>query len=144
MHAFRGLIRFHDSRILQEKLEFLRSIPLFTNFSRSSLLTVLKKSNLLKFSRYQPLFKEGQVSKHLFLIKAGEFKVQKQLVFRKDQDGRQGSQRGQPSNPLQDRIVLAHIGKNRSCGEEDALEGKVHQNSAICHSSTAEVLAIES
>ena len=40
--------------------------------------------------------------------------------------------------------MLAHIGKNRSCGEEDALEGKVHQNSAICHSSTAEVLAVES
>ena len=75
MHAFRGLMRFHDSRVLQEKLEFLRSIPLFTNFSRASLLALLKKSNLLKFSRYQPLFKEGQVSKHLYLVKEGEFKV---------------------------------------------------------------------
>ena len=59
INAFRGMIRFHDNRILQERLDFLKSIPLLSNFSRVSLLQLLRKANLLEFERYQHAFTEG-------------------------------------------------------------------------------------
>ena len=40
-------------------------------------------------------------------------------------------------------LELAIIGANRVVGEEDALEGGVHQNSAQCLSQKAEVLEID-
>ena len=78
------MLRFHDNRILQERLAFLKSIPLLANFSRGQLLSLLRKATMLEFNRYQYLFREGQVSKSLFLVKEGEFKVCKQLVFNRD------------------------------------------------------------
>ena len=84
IHALRGMLRFHDDRIIQERLAFLKSVPLLANFSRGQLLSLLKKATMLEFNRYQYLFREGQVSKSLFLVKEGEFKVSKQLVFNRD------------------------------------------------------------
>ena len=75
------MITYHHSRVELEYLKFLHNIPALNKFSKASLQILGKKFKPMSPTRFQYLFKEGDPVKKIYIVKKGEFKITKQIVY---------------------------------------------------------------
>lgn len=79
--AFDSVIGKMERRILNDKINFLRNIPVFKLLTKNSLAKItcsLGRSRVLKDSY---LYKEGDPAKSVFIVISGEFEVIKTIVY---------------------------------------------------------------
>ena len=80
--AFDAVIGKIERRALNDKINFLRTIPVFALLTRNSLAKItcsLVKCNMNKDSY---LYREGDSASSVFIVINGEFEVSKTLLYR--------------------------------------------------------------
>jgi hypothetical protein len=73
--AYTSVIGKIEQRMINEKIAFLRELPIFSRFTRSTLQTVLYGLEKMSVVRKKFLFHEGEPCSHVFIITRGEFEV---------------------------------------------------------------------
>lgn len=68
-------------RIRQEKIDFLKSVEIFDQFTRNSIKHMTKLLTRRSFKRGQWLYKEGERAGKVYLVMQGEFKVFKKFAL---------------------------------------------------------------
>lgn len=62
-------------------IQFLKTIPLFSNMETEEIKQILhcSKSKVLSFQKNSPIFEEGEVPEHIFILQKGKILVSKHL-----------------------------------------------------------------
>ena len=68
------------NRLKTEKIDFLRSVELFSQFSRNLIKNLVRSLKKETLNRGQYLFEEGKAVEKVYFIISGEFRVSKQVV----------------------------------------------------------------
>jgi CRP-like cAMP-binding protein len=79
--AFDSVIGKMERRILNDKINFLRNIPVFTLLTKNSLAKITCSLGRNKILKDQYLYKEGDAAKSVFIVIKGEFEVIKTIVY---------------------------------------------------------------
>lgn len=134
------------SKKINEKVEFLKKIPLFGGLSGLELQKLSYFFNEAKFTKNQYLYKEGLPVSHVFFVKSGDFKLIKTGEFVKNTGNfllkdRKSNQRLQLKKKPDLAIVIK--GQNECLGYEDSLkEYPVYKYSCQCSSFIGDCLSI--
>lgn len=64
-----------EQRKLYDNIEFLASIKIFSEWSFNSVKMLFYQTEIVKYSRKQFVYREGDNPKGLFFIRRGEFRV---------------------------------------------------------------------
>lgn len=78
---YRRAVEASRNRIKSEKIEFLKSVEMFSLFQRNSLKNLSKYLTKRKMHRSQVLYKEGQQVNSVYFVIDGEFKVTKKIML---------------------------------------------------------------
>ena len=116
--------------LLNRKVDFLMSFPVFTKWTKGSMQKVSYYFQERTYRRRQFVFRIGDESNELYFIRSGEFQVL-QSISHTPHKGK--------AHPL---CEMAIISKNQLFGEEDMLENQLRSYTCVCHSTVAEVLVI--
>lgn len=65
----------HKNKILNEKLDFLKSFSMFSKWSTNNLKTLLNFCEIRVYQYSSIIFKEKELANYLYLIKNGEIEV---------------------------------------------------------------------
>ena len=66
---------------LEEKVEFLKSMPCFHKWNRVPLCKFSYYCVPTNYKMNQVLIKEGEPLKHVFIVKSGEFEMSKRISY---------------------------------------------------------------
>lgn len=142
---------------LNKLVDFLKSVPTFKHWSKSALLKLTYFFKKKSFIRNQVVYKEGDNSKFLYVIKEGEFEISKKMRPEKDSDldlqmflgprRKEDKRSDKVENVLgKGDIYYPHkvlvLGKGNIFGEEDAVVSRLHTTSVRCISMEGELLCI--
>ena len=120
-----------ENKKLDELIEFLKGIPIFANLSRKKLEKLTYFFNVVEFKRKQIVFHEGDLAKHVYIVKKGEFELKKQI------DVENGRYNKQHIN-----VKVALLARGEVFGEKEVI---LKQNCSVectCYSTTGELLCI--
>ncbi|KAL4482258.1 hypothetical protein ABPG72_018039 [Tetrahymena utriculariae] len=84
--VFRQL--FSDMIESEEKISsisFFLSIPLFSNFRMREINYILQKTKIQVYKKSQIIFNENDIAEHFYIVKKGEFAVQKEIQLKSHQ-----------------------------------------------------------
>ncbi|KAL4473868.1 hypothetical protein ABPG74_022732 [Tetrahymena malaccensis] len=84
--AFRQL--FSDMIESEEKISSISlflSIPLFSNFRMREINQILQKTKIQVYKKSQIVFNENDIAEHFYIVKKGEFAVQKEIHLKSHQ-----------------------------------------------------------
>ena len=71
---------------MQTKIEFFSSIPLLNKESRRNISTLIYHFSPITVMKNQIIFKEGDISDSIYIIKRGEIKMLKKFDYPKDEN----------------------------------------------------------
>lgn len=77
--SYRKAVENVKNRAKQEKLEFLKSVNVISQFQRKSQKLLVPKLVRKTLNRHQMLYKEGERADKVYLVISGEFKVTKKI-----------------------------------------------------------------
>lgn len=80
--AFDTVIAKIEKRILNEKLNFLSEIPVFSFLTKNSLARITYSMSKIQISKNMHLFREGEPAQSVFIVISGELEVTKTSIFR--------------------------------------------------------------
>ncbi|CAG9311604.1 unnamed protein product [Blepharisma stoltei] len=143
---------------LNQKIEFLQALPMFSNWSKISLYKLGPYFTTILYKKHQFVYKEGEPANTVYFVKSGEFKITKihselkgvvdtssldTQTSRLSSNGavlRLGNMR---KKSIQKQLQLVIKGKNEMIGMEEVLENfdkRIH--SCQCNSDEGEVFCI--
>lgn len=79
--AFDSVIGKMEKRILNDKINFLRNIPVFSLLTRNSLAKITFSLTRRTVAKDSSLYKEGDPAKTVFIVISGEFEITRQLCI---------------------------------------------------------------
>ena len=79
--AFELVIGKMEKRILNDKINFLRNIPVFSLLTRNSLAKITCSLGKKVITKDSYLYKEGDPAKSVYIVINGEFEVTKTIVY---------------------------------------------------------------
>lgn len=137
---FARILQKVEAEKLDNKINFLRSITVFQNWTRESLqkLTYFLKS--AKFKQGALLYKEDTPSNEVFIVKEGEFKFYKQLRQESSNSPSRLTHRRRSSASFKLHTELK--GKGEIFGIDDVIEGRTRQMTCECSSPTGTLYII--
>lgn len=65
--------------MLNQNIKFLQSIPFFKQWTKNSVAKFSYYFEKKKYIRNQPVYREGELCTHVYLVLAGEFEVKKRV-----------------------------------------------------------------
>jgi len=78
--SYDKVIRQIQKKIQNERVQFLRSIPFFAKWTKTSLTKFSLMLKPRKLKRNQIVFREGDECDWVFIVKKGEFEVKKKVL----------------------------------------------------------------
>ena len=80
--AFDEVIGKMEKRILNDKINFLRNIPVFALLTRNSLAKLTPSLIKKTIQKDAYLYREGDVAKIVYIVIKGEFEITKTIAYR--------------------------------------------------------------
>lgn len=80
---FNKVLGIIERKKYNEKIQFLRSLPYFSQLTRASLGKLIYQFTDIKTLKDQILFREGEPSDFVYLVKEGQFEVSRSLMHPK-------------------------------------------------------------
>lgn len=147
----KALLAYNDKK-LNDRIEFLHNLPLFSSWSRVSVSKFLDLLVHSTFKCNQKIFKEGEQTEFAVFVLTGEVKLTKAQVTNK-RVIESGEFVSSPAGPLRlgkarelvmlNQLQLVVKGKNAIIGFDDLISKlKTRTYSCYCYSSRAEVLIV--
>lgn len=118
-----------------EMVIFLQSLPAFSKVNKLALSKLTYNIVENSYRKAQFLFREGDSSKNIFIIRNGEFKVRKSIL-------KPDSAYGIKKIKRTELHTAKVLGEGAMVGEEDTLNKRPHSYSCICNSETAKVYSV--
>jgi CRP-like cAMP-binding protein len=142
--SFHRLLAHHAERSINEKIDFLQSLPIFKSWSRNYLIKVSFYFTLKKVSWNQVLYRAGSSCSWIFFIKAGDIMVIfKQLTQSINPENKKSFNKHFKMFAQQVDLKLVKKSKGMILGIEEVLAGdKVMRHTAKCTSASAEVFVL--
>ncbi|CAG9311607.1 unnamed protein product [Blepharisma stoltei] len=155
---FKKILGKYEIKRLNEKIDFLQALPMFSNWSKTALYKLGLYFSRVLYKKHQFVYKEGDLANTVYFVKSGEFKITKihselkgvvdvssldtqssrltsnGTVLRLEQMRKKG---------IQKQLQLVIKGKNEMIGMEEAMENfdkRIH--SCQCWSDEGELLFI--
>ena len=72
---YKTLLEKNERMKINDKFEFIASLPLFSKIDYRDLMTLIIHFNIHKYSTNQTVYREGEDANYLYLIYSGTFKV---------------------------------------------------------------------
>lgn len=131
-----------------EIAKFLKSLPIFSKWSLNSLMKLSYYFRSVKSKRNKVLFKEGEVSEYVYIVRKGELEISKGIMMTPPSKVVIGNY-GRPLKSIKKKIVfhegrICIVGPGEVIGDEDVYNTGYYINTCKCYSSTAELLQITS
>jgi len=70
-----------EAEKLEAELNFLASLPLFKDWTHKALKSILYLAPIEKFQRGHFVYKEGDPCEKLYIVKKGEFRVNRNIIL---------------------------------------------------------------
>ena len=125
-----------DARKLEEIVEFLHSVSIFTHYSKRALdkLSYYFKSHC--FSRNQIVYKENDIAESVYIVKSGEFELSKNSIELKNQDSFYKYKASKATKSSKRSIIpkIALLGKGEIFGDEEILKSLPRAFTCTCAS----------
>ncbi|CAG9315673.1 unnamed protein product [Blepharisma stoltei] len=155
---FKKILGIISEKRLNEKVEFLQALPIFSNWTKIALYKLGYYFKRISFKKHQYVYKEGEPANTVYFVKSGEFKITKLHSEKKgvvdtsclDTKRSRLSSNGTVLRlgkmrkiEVQKQLQLVIKGKNEMIGMEEALENhekRIH--SCQCWSDEGELLCI--
>lgn len=147
----KAIAAYNDKRI-NDRIEFLHSLTLFSAWSRASISRFLDLLNYADFTCNQRIFKEGSPAEFAIFVMDGEVKLTKAQITNKKvieviefAASSQGPLRLGKAREMAkcSQMQLVVKGKNAIIGFDNLIsQDKIHKYSCFCYSSRTEVLII--
>ncbi|CAG9311602.1 unnamed protein product [Blepharisma stoltei] len=155
---FKKILGILAEKRLNEKIEFLQALPMFSNWSKIALYKLGYYFKRVVYKKHQFVYKEGEPANTVYFVKSGEFKITKihselkgvvdtsSLDSKKSRLSSHGTvlRLGKMRKiGIQKQLQLVIKGKNEMIGMEEALENfekRIH--SCQCWSDEGELLCI--
>ena len=147
----KALLSYNEKKI-NDRIEFLHNLPLFSAWSRVSISKFLDLLVHSTFKCNQKIFKEGEQAEFAVFVMSGEVKLTKAQI-RNKKVIESGEFVSNPTGPLRlgkarelvmsNQLQLVVKGKNAIIGFDDLIsKDQIRTYSCYCYSSRAEVLII--
>ena len=118
-----------EAKLLDRKIQFLKETPFFAKWSKRQLEKVSYYFNYKKYTRNQVVFTQGSRPLFVYLIRSGEFELNKPLLL-------------DNSKETKYNIKVALLGKGEMIGEDEVISGQNYKNTCVCYSGIGEILMI--
>ena len=128
---------FSQENGLQEKIAFLRKIPIFAQWTQSAAKRLSYFFQEKRYQRKQVLFKAGASVTTVYIVKSGEFALKQPVTMTRKRDPLHCEEK----THFQVEVTLEREGE--LLGAFEALNRVPHRYTCHCNSSQAAVLAIE-
>jgi CRP-like cAMP-binding protein len=137
--TYRKVMGKLEDRRLNAKVDFLRSLPVFANWTRRSLSKFTSAFTQLKFPRKKVVFEDGAVPQFVYVVYSGEFS----LLSREPTPGkaREALMRLK-SRKLSKEVAL--LGRGEFIGHQNAIDNIAMSYSCKCSSAEGVLWAVES
>jgi CRP-like cAMP-binding protein len=128
------IIGRYDQQILQTKVDFLRSLPIFKEWRRYNLAKLTYYMESEQFTKHKVVFKENEPATSVFIVKEGEFKLIKTLKTVDD-------------GPLQKKKYkkahIATLGVGELVGVAELIDKTPRVHACLCSSSSGVLYRIK-
>ena len=132
---FNVVLKEHEAKKLNWKINFLQSTPMFSSWSRQALSRLTYYLKERKFKRLDSVYEEGAQANEAFIVVQGEFKLTKNCKVQREAAPFKISAR-----KTQLQVVIK--GSRELFGELDLLSDQVRSMNCTCVSSTGLLWAI--
>ena len=144
---FRSVLREIFEKKKNEKIDFLQSVSLFSQWTRINLSKIFALFESKTFTKGQFLFKEGEFPDSVFFVKKGVFKLIKTLTeevqWKTKSFDRQIRRFKSLAKTKHKNLDLLLKSEKEMLGAEDILSGNIRRAySCVCDSAISEVLCV--
>ena len=151
--TFKTIISAYIEKKTNDKMEFLHNLPLFSTWSRISILKLLESFEATTYLRNQRIFKEGDDSNSVVFIMSGELRLTKSQITSKSVIDSGFSRQKSGNIPLRlgkvkkvavvNEMQLVVKGKNQIIGIENISDSNsLRPYNCYCYSSRADLLIL--
>lgn len=129
------ILKKFDERKLNTNVDFFKSLPLFSQWTRQSVTKLALSFKEVEFTRNSFVFREGEHPNYVYFVKKGDFNLLKNFPAPStDFQGRKAKKQ---------RVHLAILGVGEMFGNDEVLKDIEQQCSCQCASSSGVLLCIE-
>lgn len=141
---YRRILLRHVKESQMESVLFLQSLPMFSNYTRDTIRKLLFFFKERDYHRNQVVYKEGDTSASVFIVKSGEFKFVKRMLVSKASTVQpiRASIAEQLKKKEYNKAELYILGKGEIFGEEEVMNNTARDATCICATTYAKVLCI--
>lgn len=132
---FNVVLKEHEAKKLNWKINFLQSTPMFSSWTRQALSRLTYYLKERKFRRLDKVYEEGTQANEAYIVVQGEFKLTKNCKVQREAAPFKNSAR-----KTQLQVVIK--GSRELFGELDLLSDQVRSMNCTCVSSTGLLWAI--
>mmetsp|Transcript_5808 Transcript_5808/g.10342 ORF Transcript_5808/g.10342 Transcript_5808/m.10342 type:complete len:556 (-) Transcript_5808:24-1691(-) len=136
---FTRILKDYEERKLSEMVKFLKSLGVFQNWTRYSLVKITYLFETRRYKHNQLVYRCGDPADHVFIIKSGEFTFTYTIEEDEGIEKHARFRRTIPKKQLQMFIK----GSTELFGDDDLIEGRTRSLTCVCSSLVGEVLVIE-
>jgi CRP-like cAMP-binding protein len=127
---------------LKEKVDFLRSLPLFQRWANKRLIKTSYAFDVRTHTRNHFLFKEGDPTDFIYIVKEGEFQLLKNYKVSKTVMMIKKIRNSPVVKHKTKQIQMSIAAKGQMLGEDDFINDQPHSNSCKCLSEEGVLLEI--
>ena len=127
---------------------FLQNLPVFKSCTNKVVQRLSYYFKPVKYIRNQLVYKQGDPSDYVYIVKSGEFKLEREVPIKHekqiviDKYGRHKQETNKERQPATIKAEIAIIGEGEVIGDSDVMKGTNRTHHCKCYSRNAEVLAI--
>ena len=127
---------------------FLQNLPVFKSCTNKVVTRLSYYFKPGKYIRNQLVYKQGDPSDYVYIVKSGEFKLEREVPIKHekqiaiDKYGRHKQETNKERQAATIKAEIAIIGEGEVIGDSDVMRGTHRTHHCKCYSRNAEVLAI--
>jgi CRP-like cAMP-binding protein len=141
---YKRILLQHVKESQMESVLFLQSLPMFSNYTRDTIRKLLFFFKEIDYQRNQIVYREGDTSASVFIVRSGEFKFVKRMVVSKANtiQAIRASITEQLKKKEYNKAELYILGQGEFFGEEEVVNNTPRDATCICATTYAKVLSI--
>ncbi|KAL4482469.1 hypothetical protein ABPG72_001445 [Tetrahymena utriculariae] len=140
-NSFIKILKDQETQKLRNEINQLTKIYLFKDFSLNLLKNLYLLFSVNNYQRGDVIYREGEESDKLYIIREGEFKISKKFEYNLDEVKVNKLNNNEKMKKVK-VLDIGLIGKFQSLGEEEFFEGIQREVTVTCVSKDAVIMAI--
>lgn len=127
---------------------FLKELSVFKTCTMKFVQRLSYYFKSVKYLRNQSVYKQGDSSDYVYIVKQGEFKLEREVPIKQDKqlslrkNGKPKQETNRERQPSTIKAEVAILGEGEVIGDSDVLSGTNRTHHCKCYSRYGEVLAI--